>query len=141
MAKILVIDDDEISLTILRGLLRRHGHEVNVLDRSDRALDFIRELQPDLVVTDIMMPGSTGGAVYAMIRKKIGAGLPVIVCSATRLRIKQDDPLLAHLSKPVDSAELNATVNSLLDAAAASGPTNPVNPAHPVDPADDEDLD
>jgi CheY-like chemotaxis protein len=135
MAKILVIDDDEISLTILRGLLRRQGHEVNVLDRSDRALDYIRDLQPDLVVTDIMMPGSTGGAVYAMIRKKIGAGLPVIVCSATRLRIKQDDPLLAHLSKPVDSAELKATVCSLLDAAAGARSANPANPA------DDEDLD
>lgn len=135
MAKILVIDDDEISLTILRGLLRRQGHEAHVLDRSDRALDFIREFEPDLVVTDIMMPGSTGGAVYSMIRKKIGAGLPVIVCSATRLKIKQDDPLLAHLSKPVDSAELDTTVRHLLDAAAGASGTGQ------ADLAAGEDLD
>jgi CheY-like chemotaxis protein len=135
MAKILVIDDDEISLTILRGLLRRQGHEVSVLDRSDRALDLIREFQPDLVMTDIMMPGSTGGAVYSMIRKKVGAGLPVIVCSATRLKIKQEDPLLAHLSKPVDSTELDETVRRLLE----SVNSNP-SPPPPTEMLD-EDLD
>ncbi|MCX7717727.1 MAG: response regulator [Candidatus Sumerlaeaceae bacterium] len=135
MAKILVIDDDEISLTILRGLLRRQGHEVRVLDRSDRALDCIQEFQPDLVVTDIMMPGSTGGAVYAMIRKKVGAGLPVIVCSATRLKIKQEDPLLAHLSKPVDSSELDETVRRLL--ASVNSNTSPPPSTDPLD----EDLD
>lgn len=115
MAKILVIDDDEITLTVFRGFLRAGGHTVYVLSRSDAALATIRELTPDLVVTDIMMPGSTGGAVYAIVREKIGIHLPIIVCSGTKLRIKGgEDPLLAYCPKPVQSGDLLETVGRLL---------------------------
>jgi CheY-like chemotaxis protein len=115
MARILVIDDDEVTLTVLRGFLRNGGHTVHVLNRSDAVLDVIKQVEPDLVVTDIMMPGSTGGAVYAMIRDKVGSQLPVIVCSGTKLRIKHDsDKLFAYCPKPVQSQDLLDTVARLL---------------------------
>ena len=87
MAKILAIDDEDDCLVQLQVLLAREGHEVFPLMRATRVREEIRSLKPDLVITDIMMPGISGSSVYEMIRNEIGPLLPVIVSSATRPRI------------------------------------------------------
>ena len=58
--KILVIDDSSVALKITVQLLQDAGHEAEGLNRPEEALDRIRQLQPDIVVCDIMMPGVNG---------------------------------------------------------------------------------
>jgi len=116
MAKIVIIDDEMDSLIILRTFLTRSGHEVFPLLRAERALQEIELVNPDLVITDIVMPGVMGGTLYDAIRKQLGPSLPVIVSSGTRLRVKdKNDPLLAYCPKPVDFDELLAAINRLLE--------------------------
>ena len=117
MARIMTIDDEEDILFQLRFVLGRAGHDVLPLLRADRLVEEVRKAAPDLVITDIVMPGLMGGAVYYLLRSKIGDHLPIIVSSGTRLRLKdaENDPLLAYCPKPVDYGELLATIDSLLE--------------------------
>lgn len=116
MARIMTIDDDEDTLYQLRTVLSRAGHEVLPLLRADRVIEQVRSARPDLVITDIVMPGVMGGGIYRTLREEIGPSLPIIVSSATRLRLRgsQEDPMLAYCPKPVDFDLLLATIETLL---------------------------
>ncbi len=119
MARILSLDDDKDCLAILKGFLECDKHEVFPLLRGEMAIQAIREFHPDLVTTDVMMPGVTGGIVYHAIRKEIGAHLPIIISSGSNLRLKlPDDPLLSYCPKPVELKSLLDTVKVLLTSAA-----------------------
>jgi DNA-binding response OmpR family regulator len=60
MARVLVIDDDTDVLLLCRVNLEHAGHEVHLADRADRGLAVARELAPDLVILDVMMPERDG---------------------------------------------------------------------------------
>lgn len=116
MARIVTIDDDEDILFQLRFVLSRAGHEVFPLLKTDRLVDQVRKVAPDLVITDIVMPGLMGGGVYHLLRQELGNSLPIIVSSGTRLRLKgsENDPLIEYCPKPVDYEELLEKIEELL---------------------------
>jgi len=60
MARVLVIDDDSDLLVLCRVNLEHAGHEVHVADRAERGLALARELAPDVVILDVMMPERDG---------------------------------------------------------------------------------
>lgn len=60
MARVLVIDDDADVLLLCRVNLEHVGHEVHVADRAERGLALARELRPDVVILDVMMPERDG---------------------------------------------------------------------------------
>ncbi|MBI3737186.1 response regulator [Candidatus Sumerlaeota bacterium] len=121
MARILTIDDDKDCLAILRGFLMVGKHEPLPLLRADRVVDAVKEVNPDLVITDLMMPGVTGGLVYQAIRKSIGPFMPIIVSSGSNLKLKlPDDPLVAYCPKPVEMNTLLKAIDELLAKAAAA---------------------
>ncbi len=118
MARILTIDDDKDCLAILRGFLLVGKHEPLPLLRADRVVDAVKEANPDLVVTDLMMPGVTGGLVYQAIRKVIGPGMPIIVSSGSNLKLKlPDDPLVAYCPKPVEMETFLKTIDEMIEKA------------------------
>ncbi|GAB4314381.1 MAG: hypothetical protein Kow0059_06140 [Candidatus Sumerlaeia bacterium] len=114
MALILIVDDDPDVLALLEIMLRMHGHTVIKTRDGGEVVELALKHKPDLVITDIMMPGVTGGSVYQMIRAHIGASLPVIVSSGTKMRVvAKGDPLLAHCPKPVDQSRMLETIERL----------------------------
>lgn len=60
MPRILVIDDDQDIRTLLRTALERTGHEVVEASNGLEGVRRWREVRPDLVITDLMMPGKDG---------------------------------------------------------------------------------
>ena len=117
MARILVFEDDRTSMVILLGCLAKAGHEVQVMQDGSAVTKSVRDFQPDLVITDIMMPGMTGGGVYQAIRQEFGPNLPIIVSSATSLHISRSgDPLLAYCPKPLEPDRLLETIQNLITA-------------------------
>ena len=161
--KILVIDDDEECLDLICRMLHEGGYRTVALTSGNRVLQAVSQHDPALVLTDILMPGVTGGMVYDMIRAKVSPYLPVVVCSGTRLRFKERDPLRAFLLKPVGCGNLLKIVGDLItladnlreqeeSAAAAQSPVPPAaappgQPGSNIQPAAfdpsslDEDLD
>lgn len=67
--KVLLVDDDEDILDLLNYNLSREGFEVHVLSDSSEAIQYAKEVCPDLIVLDLMMPGLNGIEICRQIRK------------------------------------------------------------------------
>lgn len=117
MARILIIEDDEVLAGVMRRHLAKAGHEVEWAASGDKGLRKARFERPDLCVVDLMMPGMDGWSVIQQLRsEEIHA--PVIVLSARSsehdkvhtLGIGADD----YLVKPASMGELVARVEAAL---------------------------
>lgn len=114
--QILVVDDDEEILDLVRDTLENEDLLVSTAKTGDAALKMIEEEPPDLVVLDIMMPILNGDKVCQMVREK--SSVPIIMLSARgemREKIKclnlgADD----YLTKPFGPEELMARIKALL---------------------------
>lgn len=113
--KLLVIDDDSAVTDLLSLLLKSQGFEVFATNNSAEGLSMIRELQPDLVVLDLMMPEMDGWEVCRSVRQF--SQVPIIILSALNdpsmiasvLDAGADD----YLTKPTPSRVLVAHINRL----------------------------
>ena len=91
-AFVLVVDDNEDNLRIIRDILRTRGFEVQLAHDGPTALQSIEERRPDLVLLDLMMPQMDGFEFLERLRANPRhAALPVILVTAR----SQDDDLLA----------------------------------------------
>ncbi|MGM0981842.1 MAG: nitrogen regulation protein NR(I) [Pseudomonadota bacterium] len=81
VARVVVVDDDRAIRWVLERALAQPDLEVETLDRADRALERLLESPPDVLVTDIRMPGIDGLDLMAKVRE-VHPELPVIVMTA-----------------------------------------------------------
>jgi signal transduction histidine kinase/CheY-like chemotaxis protein len=81
--RILIIDDDQVSRYLLRGLLRRTGHIVTEAGSGAEGLEKAREQRPDVIFCDLLMPGMPGLEVLERLATDpVTRGIPVIVNTA-----------------------------------------------------------
>lgn len=80
MARVLVIDDDELVLTMLESALLAAGHEVITATDGDQGLRALRRHPVDIIVTDIIMPGKEGIETIIEIRR-LSPTIPIIAIS------------------------------------------------------------
>jgi len=117
--RILVVDDVPDNLDILQMRLENQGYEVVTAGDGVEALEKVRELQPDLVLLDIMMPRMDG--IEAVKRLKADTALPFIPVILVTARADAKDVVAGlasggddYMTKPVDHAALSARVRSML---------------------------
>lgn len=79
--KILVVDDEEPVLDFLKEVVESHGYGFLSARTGEEALNKIKEMQPDLVILDIVMPGLDGLEVLRQIRRE-HRELPVVMLTA-----------------------------------------------------------
>lgn len=80
---ILVVDDEDGMLKILRILFERANYNVLVADDGDMALEIIRRERPDVVLMDDMMPGTSGTQICKIVTHDPStAQIPVVIYSA-----------------------------------------------------------
>src|SRR5499427_2778668 len=118
-ARILVVDDVPDNLEILQIRLESQGYEVATAGDGLEALEKSRELRPDLVLLDIMMPKMDG--IEAVKILKADTSLPFIPVILVTARADAKDVIAGlesggddYLTKPVDHAALSARVRSML---------------------------
>ena len=114
--RVLVVDDEPDSNDVVGTLLASRGAEIRVAATASHALEIMRHWIPDLVVSDIGMPGEDGYALLAAMRKSDGklGRIPVIALTAYGTRDDRIRILAAgfqmHITKPMDPVELIAGV-------------------------------
>ena len=83
MSKILIIEDDDVSRELMRMALEARGHEVTVADNGVTGYDTALFLNPDLIVTDVRMPGADGVHVVRRVRDTPTLqGVPILITTA-----------------------------------------------------------
>ena len=83
MAKILVIDDEDQLRDLLQKLLTRDGHEIFIAHDGEEGVANFHQFNPDLVITDIIMPKKDGIEVITELHQS-NPKLPIIVISGGR---------------------------------------------------------
>lgn len=117
MARILLIDDDGGFREVLAFALEELGHDVTAHDGGEPGLAALEAFDPDLLVTDLKMPGMDGVEVVRAMRATAPL-VPVIVLTAFGTIAKAVEVMklgaFDYLTKPYDRHELEATINQAL---------------------------
>ena len=116
-ARILVAEDTPINQELMVTLLKRAGHEVELVTDGEAALAAVQRRPFDLVLMDVQLPRMDGFVATRAIRAldSSASAVPVIALTARALSRDVEDCLAAgmndHLSKPIDAALLLQTVD------------------------------
>ena len=108
----LVIDDDELSREVLALLLHSAGHAVETADSGDAALLHLQtvQLMPQVILTDLQMPGTTGNELALRLRALCGPATILLAMSATAPDDGSDREFDGFLVKPFTMETFTATI-------------------------------
>jgi DNA-binding response OmpR family regulator len=119
MKKILIVDDDENATVLLESMLSGGDYQIFTVNDSHKVMDMAREVVPDLVILDLVMPEPTGFQLCRALREDPAfITTPIIIVTA----LSNKDSLIVaygagadeYLIKPVLVEKLKATVEFLL---------------------------
>ncbi|MEZ0496929.1 ATP-binding protein [Sphingomonas sp. IW22] len=131
--QILLIDDDEHQLAVLRGLLEPLDFEVFEASSGAAGLEIAAVEQPDIVLLDISMPGESGWDICRTLRDRMGPAVRIVMVSANAHEFNRGgDGYASHdrfLMKPVDLDALLDTLADQLDIRWTGEPAAPREPA------------
>jgi CheY-like chemotaxis protein len=135
MAKIMVVDDETTLAKVVRDALSGAGHTVYMENDGLTALTHMLEIHPDLVVSDVMMPGMGGASLLTAMRDNAYLGeVPVIVMSGLPEAAVTEacHGYSAYIAKPFDLSTIVATVEHVLGAEAQRTRAPRVGTSHPT---------
>jgi twitching motility two-component system response regulator PilH len=115
---ILVVDDSPTDLKYLTDLLAKNGYQVVTAQNADEALAKAKQLRPDLVLMDVVMPGQSGfQATRALTKDEATKQIPVIICTTkgqdTDKAWGMKQGARDYIVKPVKGPELLAKISAL----------------------------
>ncbi len=116
---ILVLEDEPSTLLLLEEILSGAGYRVTGIDNGTKALKAVQADPPDLILSDLNVPGLDGYQFVSMVRRGGDRPVPIIVLSG---RISDEDKRHAleaganlFMNKPVDREQLLAAVTGQLE--------------------------
>jgi len=112
---VLLVEDEKSQALLIAALLERYGHTVHMAYSGEQAVEMFRQVRPDLVLMDVIMPGMDGYEATKTIRAEHKEWVPIIFLTGLSdetdrlyaLKVGGDD----FFSKPVDPAVLLAKMN------------------------------
>lgn len=116
--KILVAEDEAMLRKTIEMKLKKEGYEVVVTTDGRQAIEELDQANPDVIVTDIMMPYASGLEVINFVRQKLNRKTPIIILSAMEqekvvmeaFELGADD----YITKPFSLNELAIRVKRLI---------------------------
>lgn len=115
---VLIVDDEPIVQLAIEAILEDQNYELHFASSGPEGLQMAREMLPDVILLDLMMPGMDGLEVCKVLRREERlAEVPILIITAlderevrlNGLQIGADD----FLSKPIDCAELRARLHTI----------------------------
>jgi twitching motility two-component system response regulator PilH len=115
---ILIVDDSPTDRQFLSELLAKNGFQVSTAENADEALAKAKQLKPDLVLIDVVMPGQSGfQATRALSRDEATKQIPVIICTSKSQETDRawgmKQGARDYIVKPVKGPELLAKISAL----------------------------
>jgi twitching motility two-component system response regulator PilH len=115
---ILVVDDSPTDLKYLSDLLAKNGYKVVTAQNAEEALAKAKQLRPDLVLMDVVMPGQSGfQATRTLTKDEATKQIPVIICTSkgqdTDRAWGMKQGARDYIVKPVSGPELLAKISAL----------------------------
>lgn len=118
MAKILVVDDEKETADLLRIVLEKDAHAVNVANSGAECLAFLGQQVPELILLDVAMPEMDG---YTLVTHMSSDGamrdIPILIVSgrdSLKDTFQMFTNVVGFVSKPFDVKELRARVGQIL---------------------------
>jgi DNA-binding response OmpR family regulator len=127
--KIIIVEDEPSLVFTLQDTLESEGYEVTVVSDGADAIDRIKEVEPDLMILDLMLPGKSGYDICKEVRE-LKYTFPIIMLTArdqeidkvAGLNIGADD----YMTKPFGVKELLARIKARLRRASAYSKSGPI---------------
>ena len=120
MAKILLVEDDDLVRDMLGQMLQRASHEVVKASNGEEASEILKTMQPDIMVTDIIMPKKSGITLISEVKEK-HPNMEIIAISgggrldpAGYLDLSESLGATVSFEKPVDNSALLIAIDLLL---------------------------
>jgi twitching motility two-component system response regulator PilH len=126
MSLIMIVDDSPTEVHVMRTALEKHGFQTMSAADGSECLTLVREVQPDLIFMDVVMPGLNGfQATRTLSRDPKTKSIPVVMVTT---KDQETDRIwgmrqgaIDYLVKPVDASDLVAKANELLNERKGSG--------------------
>jgi len=118
--KIMIVDDEENILELVKAILEQEGFDVVGASSGQECLDKLKEVKPDLILMDMMMPSMSGREVTEKIRKNPkNKGLKVAFLTVARFSevgrdMLKDLGVSDYITKPFDNNDLVRRVKKLV---------------------------
>ncbi|HEX4756528.1 MAG TPA: response regulator [Terracidiphilus sp.] len=119
--RVFVVDDESVITTTLGLILRRHGFDAHSFDLPMEALSACRDMAPDLLITDVVMPVLSGIELAVQMRERcpdckvlLFSGQPATADLLEMARANGHD--FEALAKPVHPLELLEKIRTVMDA-------------------------
>jgi twitching motility two-component system response regulator PilH len=120
MALVLIVDDSPTEQHIFCKALERHGHDTVVASDGEEAIATAEQVQPEVIVMDVVMPGMNGfQATRKLSKNPATQSIPVVIVSG---KGQETDRIWGlrqgasqYLVKPVEANELVAAVEAALN--------------------------
>ncbi|MDH5433249.1 MAG: response regulator [Gammaproteobacteria bacterium] len=120
MALVLIVDDDPQMLRLIKDVVSLDNHDVLLAEDGELAMDYFEHQQPDLMITDILMPNKEGLELISEVREKF-PNLKIIAYSGGGAADPQSYLEFASgmgadrvFSKPMPLAELRQEIQALI---------------------------
>ena len=115
---VLVVDDEPTDRQYLSDILSKNGYQVTTAENAEDALAKVKQVRPDLVLMDVVMPGQNGyQATRSLTKDEATKNIPVIICTT---KGQETDKVWGmrqgardYLVKPVSQADLLAKISAL----------------------------
>jgi len=126
MKSVLVVEDDFDTLHPLAELLSIRGYEAHTASEGREAMSIAERLRPDVVITDIVLPGESGIQLIEHIRAsgKIGATPIIVISGCERSKLEEAAQAGANicLEKPINPDEFWAAFHTMVRTESEPGP-------------------
>ena len=117
--KVQIVEDDAVVLQALKFKLTKEGFTVMTHNNVADALNNINEFNPDVIITDILMPHTSGLELIGMVKSRGGKKIPIIVLSS----IGEEDTIMEafqlgaddFITKPFNPIELSIRIKKILN--------------------------
>lgn len=119
MAQILIVDDSPTEIHVLKGMLEKNGFDVETAENGTEGIERAREIKPDVILMDVVMPGLNGFQATRQLTKDAEtASIPVIIVTT---KDQETDRVWGlrqgakdYLTKPIAEKVLMEKINAVL---------------------------